>query len=194
MAHILNGKLLLDGTEPRSRPDRRVRRGAQFAIPQERDEDAVPGQFSLLMECSGYHAATQSGDDPRWIHYDGNTNSILERNIGQGLGMGAVFDPKTYESTLRIANLHRLEVLTHRLQPPVWPSDILGAIDQTKAQKGEVIFKTKCEGCHQDRLYALTDVQTDPMRANSFGQPVGGTPFPRRRGADPGRTEEARLR
>ncbi len=45
----------------------------------------------------------------QWIHYDGDTSSILERNIGQALGMGAVFDPKTYESTLRIGNLHKLE-------------------------------------------------------------------------------------
>jgi mono/diheme cytochrome c family protein len=113
-----------------------------------------------------------------WIHYDGNTNSILERNIGQALGMGAVFDPKTYESTLRIGNLHRLEVLTHKLHAPTWPADVLGAVDETKAQRGEQIFHEKCAGCHNNSLVAQVQVGTDPNRANSFGQPVGKTPFP----------------
>jgi mono/diheme cytochrome c family protein len=114
-----------------------------------------------------------------WIHYDGDTNSILERNIGQALGMGAVFDPNTYESTLRIGNLHRLEVLTHQLQPPKWPADVLGSIDEGKAQKGEQIFNEKCARCHQDKMFAQMQVGTDPNRANSFGQPVGKAPFPK---------------
>lgn len=115
----------------------------------------------------------------QWIHYDGNTNSILERNIGQALGMGAVFDPRNYESTLRIGNLHRLEVLTHKLQPPKWPADVLGSIDEAQAQKGEQIFNQKCAGCHQDNMLAQTQIGTDPNRANSFGQPVGKVPFPK---------------
>jgi len=93
----------------------------------------------------------RSGTDTVWIHFDGNTNSILERNIGQALGMGAVFDSKTYESTLRIASLHRLEVLTHKLKAPAWPADILGSIDATKAKAGEKIFNETCRGC--DRAY-----------------------------------------
>ena len=117
--------------------------------------------------------------DFAWIHYDGNTNSILERNIGQSLGMGAVFDPKTYESTLRIGNLHQLELLTHKLQPPKWPADVLGPIDEAQAQKGEQIFIQKCAGCHQDKLFAQMQIGTDPNRANSFGQPVGTIPFPK---------------
>ena len=139
-----------------------------------------PVSFPFLWNVPDTIQQREAGEEPRWIHYDGNTNSILERNIGQALGMGAVFDPKTYESSLRIGNLHRLEVLTHKLRPPAWPSDVLGPIDQAKAQKGEAIFKDKCEGCHQDKLYALAEVMTDPMRADSFGQPVGGHRFPRR--------------
>jgi hypothetical protein len=119
------------------------------------------------------------GKDTVWIHYDGNTNSVLERNIGQALGMGAVYDPKTYESTLRIENLHQLEVLMHKLQPPKWPADIFGPVDETKAKAGEQIFNDTCRGCHQNRLFELVDIGTDPQRANSFGQKVaGGVPFP----------------
>jgi hypothetical protein len=179
VAHVRNGKLLVDGTEPG--PGRIDAFGAarNLLFPKSAMKMQSPVSFPFLWGVPDTTQQRSANEEPRWIHYDGNTNSILERNIGQALGMGAVFDPKTFESTLRIGNLHRLEVLTHKLQPPAWPEQVLGAIDQAKAQKGEAIFKEKCEACHQDRLYALGDVETDPMRANSFGQPVTpGTPFP----------------
>jgi cytochrome c1 len=177
LAHIRNGKLLLDGTEPG--PGRIDAFGAarNLLFPKSAMKMQSPVSFPFLWDVPDTTQQQVAGEE-RWIHYDGNTNSILERNIGQALGMGAVFDPTTYESTLRIGNLHVLEVLTHKLQPPKWPEEVLGPIDQAKAQKGEAIFKEKCEGCHQDTLYALADVGTDPMRANSFGQPVGTAPFP----------------
>ncbi|MGA8580402.1 MAG: hypothetical protein WB579_17080, partial [Bryobacteraceae bacterium] len=170
--------LLVDGTEPG--PGRIDAFGAarNLLFPKSAMRMQSPVSFPFLWGVPDTTQQRAANEEPRWIHYDGNTNSILERNIGQALGMGAVFDPKTYESTLRIGNLHRLEVLTHKLQPPVWPSDVLGPIDQAKAQRGEAIFQDKCVGCHQDKLYALADVMTDPMRANSFGQPVGNRPFP----------------
>jgi hypothetical protein len=171
-------KLLLDGTEPG--PGRIDAFGAarNLLFPKNAIRMQSPVSFPFLWDVPD---TTQqlSGGDAVWIHYDGNTNSILERNIGQALGMGAVFDPKTYQSTLRITNLHRLEVLTHKLKPPAWPSSILGPVDQAKAQAGEKIFNDTCRDCHQNRLYALTDVATDPQRATSFGLPVaGGVPFP----------------
>jgi len=178
VAHVRNGKLLVDGTEPG--PGRIDAFGAarNLLFPKYAMKMQSPVSFPFIWNVPDTTQQRTPADDPRWIHYDGNTNSILERNIGQALGLGAVYAPNTYESTLRIANLHRLEVLTHKLQPPAWPADMLGAVDQAKAHKGEAIFKDKCEGCHQDKLYKLTDVATDPMRANSFGQPVGTTPFP----------------
>lgn len=177
LAYLKNGKLLIDGTEPG--PGRVDAFGAarNLLFPRYAVKMQSPVSFPFIWNVPdniGRKAA-----DFKWIHYDGDTNSILERNIGQALGMGAVFDPKTYESTLRIGNLHQLEVLTHKLQPPQWPADMLGAIDVAKAQKGEQIFKEKCAGCHQDRMFAQTQIGTDPNRANSFGQPVGGIPFPK---------------
>ena len=124
------------------------------------------------------NAGKPAGPSTVWIHYDGNTNSILERNIGQALGMGALFDPNTFESTLRIENLHRLEQLIHEIKPPKWPPDLLGPIDQAKAKSGEKIFSEYCLDCHRNRLYNLTDIGTDPRRASSFGQPVAGVSFP----------------
>ena len=178
LAHIRNGKLLVDGTEPG--PGRIDAFGAarNLLFPAYAMKMQSPVSFPFLWGVPDTTAQRSSKEETRWIHYDGNTNSILERNIGQALGLGAVFDPKTFESTLRIGNLHRLEVLTHKLQPPQWPANVFGPIDDAKARAGEQIFQDKCEGCHQDALFALADVGTDPNRAVSFGQLVGKDPFP----------------
>src|SRR5262249_54140041 len=45
-----------------------------------------------------------------WFHYDGNTPSVLQRNLGQALGVGAIFEDKTFSSTLRPIDSNRLEV------------------------------------------------------------------------------------
>lgn len=179
LAYLKNGRLLIDGTEPG--PGRVDAFGAarnllfpKYALKMQ-SPVSFPFIWSVPDNTRPHLAPAQMG----WIHYDGNTNSILERNIGQALGMGAVFDPNTYESTLRLENLHRLEVLTHQLQPPAWPADVLGPINEAKAKAGEQIFQEKCQGCHQDRLYKLVELATDPNRANSFGQPVAGQPFPK---------------
>ena len=177
LAHLQNGKLLVDGTVPG--PGRIDAFGAarNLLFPQYAVKMQSPVSFPFIWNVPDNIG--RKTEEFKWIHYDGNTNSILERNIGQALGMGAVFDPATYESTLRIGNLHQLEVLTHKLQPPKWPADVLGAIDETKAQKGEQIFNQKCAACHQDKMIAQMQVGTDPIRANSFGQAVGRTPFPK---------------
>ena len=177
LAYVKNGKLLVDGTEPG--PGRVDAFGAarNLLFPQYAMKMQSPVSFPFIWSVPDNigRKAAEFG----WIHYDGDTNSILERNIGQALGLGAVFDPKTYESTLRIGNLHRLEVLTHKLQPPEWPADVLGVIDEAKAQKGGQIFNQKCAGCHQNRIFPQMQIGTDPNRANSFGQPVGTVPFPK---------------
>ncbi len=177
LEYVNHGKLIVDGTEPG--PGRVDAFGAarNLLFSSQAVKMQSPVSFPFLWDVPDT-TQQRAGETARWIHYDGNTNSILERNIGQALGMGAVFDPKTYESTLRIANLHRLEVLIHKLQPPKWPADVLGPIDEAKAKTGEQIFKDTCQGCHQDRLYALVEIGTDPNRANSFGRAVGNKPFP----------------
>jgi len=176
-AHLQNGKLLVDGTAPG--PGRVDAFGAarNLLFPQYAVKMQSPVSFPFIWNVPDN--VGRKTEEFKWIHYDGNTNSILERNIGQALGMGAVYDPTTYESTLRIGNLHQLEVLTHKLQPPKWPTEVLGAIDENKAQQGEQIFNQQCLGCHQDKMFTQMQIGTDPNRANSFGQAVGGTPFPK---------------
>src|SRR2546427_1063705 len=54
-----------------------------------------------------------------WLQWGANMNSVMERNIGQSLGVGAVFDADTYATTSRLDNLHKLEHLVYTLAPPV---------------------------------------------------------------------------
>ena len=105
-----------------------------------------------------------------WYHYDGNTDSIVERNAGNARGLGFVYDPKSYASSLLPRSIHSAEATFWKTKPPVWPQQMLGAIDQGKAAKGEQIFKQTCAGCHVDKTFELVDlatIGTDPLRARS---------------------------
>jgi RoxA-like, cytochrome c-like len=127
-----------------------------------------------------------------WLQWSANTNSVMERNIGQALGVGAVFDPKTFSSTVRIDNLHQLENLAYKLQPPAWP-EFFPPIDAARAARGRTAFAKYCAACHETwksdgkmrvyQLFSLSEVGTDPMAALNFERLVqqadgSVTPFP----------------
>lgn len=127
-----------------------------------------------------------------WLQWGANTNSVIERNVGQALGVGAWVDTKTWDSSVRIDNLNELEHLTYRIKPPAWPASF-PPVDQAKADAGRTAFINRCAGCHetwtttptglrQYQLFALDRVKTDPSTAEAFEQPVttasGEVPFP----------------
>ncbi|GEM_PF-3539896 len=112
-----------------------------------------------------------------WLHYDGNTTSVIERNIGQALGLGAVFEPETFSSTVIPQNLNRLEVLAAKITPPAWPEKLFGKTDANMAARGKTLFDSHCVKCHppiepgkmaEDLLFPLDEVGTDPDRAVTF--------------------------
>jgi hypothetical protein len=124
-----------------------------------------------------------------WLQWGANTNSVMERNIGQALGVGALYDAK-YNSTVNIENLHRMEDFAYKLQPPAWP-DAFPAIDRARAERGRVLFWQHCAPCHEKwesdglmrtyQLHALDSVRTDPLVAIGFErlvQPSRGDPLP----------------
>jgi processive rubber oxygenase RoxA-like protein len=127
-----------------------------------------------------------------WLQWGANTNSVIERNIGQALGVGAWVDTKTWDSSVRIDNLNELEHLTYKITPPSWPASF-PPVDQAKADQGRALFTTHCATCHerwtttptglrQYQLFALDHVKTDPATATAFEAPVttstGDQPFP----------------
>lgn len=117
-----------------------------------------------------------------WLQWGANTNSVMERNIGQALGVGAIYDSK-YRSTVNIENLHQLEDFAYKLQPPVWP-DAFPAIDRARAESGRALFGKHCAPCHEKwvsdpdspmrtyQLHALDFVRTDPLVAIGFDRLV----------------------
>jgi hypothetical protein len=129
-----------------------------------------------------------------WFHWPSNTNSVMQRNIGEALGLGASFDPKTGDSTIDFYNLYQLEQLAYRTTPPAWPEDLLGKIDSAKADLGEKIYRGdgeyaqtgNCIGCHEQGakpspedpnlinypLIPLRTVQTDDQEVKNWIVPV----------------------
>jgi hypothetical protein len=116
-----------------------------------------------------------------WLQWGANTNSVMERNIGQALGVGAIFDARTGRSSVRLENLHRMEQLTYKLRPPPWPA-AFPPIDQARAARGKARFVEYCAPCHQSyetdgamriyKLFALQEVGTDPNTALNYEKPV----------------------
>lgn len=108
-----------------------------------------------------------------WLHWDANTTSVLERNIGQSLGLGAVLDRATFASTVSVLNLHRLEQLAKQIKPPRW-AEVAGPVDEGRAAQGAELFRAHCASCHASETESELDViLTDRKRAENFAEPVG---------------------
>jgi hypothetical protein len=130
-----------------------------------------------------------------WFQWGVNTNSVIERNIGQALGVGAVMEPdKGYSSTVRVDNLYAMERLQYKLSAPQWPADLFRAIDRARAERGRKVFDRTCALCHETygksgktgtlneyQLFPLDVVGTDPSTAINFERtvmtPEGPKPF-----------------
>lgn len=132
--------------------------------------------------------------DREWFHANANTNSVLERNILQSLGVGGVVDSEgadaTYVSTVNLANIHQLELTAQALLPPAWPSEV--PRDASLAARGQDVYRATCASCHEPTqnahgLYAsksvpLADIGTDPSHAVNFTAAVDGQTFVSRNG------------
>jgi len=119
-----------------------------------------------------------------WLQWGANMNSVMERNIGQSLGVGAVFDPDSFASTSRLDNLNTLEHLVYKLTRPEWPAGVFGAIDETKAARGAPIYDRQCANCHEKpfaitpsglvvyQLFTLRETGVSPLVAQNFDDTV----------------------
>jgi hypothetical protein len=126
-----------------------------------------------------------------WFHWDGNTNSFMERNIGQAIGLGAIADVETGASTVSPLNIHTLESLFSQLCPPKWPEEQFGPVDTASEpyRRGAALYVKHCANCHDRQqggqksregsiTYGLDEIGTDPLRATNFARTLeGGKPF-----------------
>lgn len=95
-------------------------------------------------------------DRQKWIFWTGVTNSMVERNMAQGIALLTDFDWPTFSSTIQIKKLEAVSKLARKIKPPVWPKTILGDIDPVLAEKGKAIYKDKCLKCHDPKASAQT--------------------------------------
>jgi hypothetical protein len=98
------------------------------------------------------------------LHWDGNNNSVDERNLSASLGAGVT--PVTIDH----ARLARVRDWIWTLPPPKYPFPI----DAVLAAKGEKLYAQRCgmchdfEGSHTGRVEPIAEIGTDPYRLNSY--------------------------
>ena len=100
-----------------------------------------------------------------WLHWDGNNDSVEERNKSAAIGAGA-----TPES-LDVAALKRIEDWILDLKPPAFPA---ARLRPPIVERGRQVYQTACASCHDlgsarvGQVVEIGDIKTDPERLNSF--------------------------
>ena len=133
-----------------------------------------------------------------WVLYNASVRQPLARNIVEALATGSPIDPRTFLSGdvnhgVLLDNVVQIHRALTKLESPSWPEDVLGKIDQAKADQGRVVFEQRCAACHSliDRsrhvplsgaastgatitipLVPLEVVGTDPRQAQNFATRV----------------------
>jgi hypothetical protein len=102
-----------------------------------------------------------------WLHWDGNNDSVEERNKSAAIGAGATPD------SLDLPSMARIENWILDLKPPEYPAS---RIDKSRLPEGRRVWEQACASCHSvespriGQVTTLADVGTDPERLNSFTQ------------------------
>ena len=98
------------------------------------------------------------------LHWDGNNNSVDERNLGAALGTGAT------PTSLDLDALQRVGTWLREFPAPKYPYPS----DQTLANQGEAIYQQKCADCHDfggsriGTVIPLKAIRTDPYRLHNY--------------------------
>jgi hypothetical protein len=108
-------------------------------------------------------------ENRRWVHWDGNTQSPIGRNLLASLGLGAPLIGKHGE--LDFAAVQRHTRLSEYIRAPRYPF----AIDRDAAKRGAAHYESRCASCHDGpegdrRLYSVSETGTEPQRAELFTQ------------------------
>ncbi|MGE0594533.1 MAG: cytochrome c [Vicinamibacterales bacterium] len=106
------------------------------------------------------------------LHWDGDNDSVDERNLSAALGAGVT--PVTVDHD----NLRRVRDWIWTLPAPRYPY----GVDQALAARGEPLYQQLCANCHADHRFrdgvvsgarvgqveAIETIGTDPYRLNSY--------------------------
>lgn len=122
-------------------------------------------------------------DKYEWLHWNANTNSVIQRSMGESIGVGATFDSDTLTTSVNVVNQMWMEREIQKIRPPQWPNQVFGAPDAAKVARGEKLYNKYCAKCHSPagvneqglivvHLFTLDEMKTDPMVAKNFDRPV----------------------
>ncbi len=147
-----------------------------LGIPQNRSEPSAPVSYPFIWGTGQSDVVQWTGFAPNYV-----PGGILIRNAGEVLGVfGGIDVPKDgekkwlkkgFKSSINIANLGTIEDWVNKLEPPAWPTGILGPIDIKLAAAGQVLYETHCQECHQivtpyqtyvSHLSQVSEIKTDP--------------------------------
>ncbi len=106
------------------------------------------------------------------MHWDGDNDSVDERNLSAGLGAGIT--PVTVDH----AGLKRVRDWIWTLPPPPYPYDV----DASLAARGATVYQQECLACHGDhrfkdgikagdrlgRVVDVSEIGTDRYRLDSY--------------------------
>jgi hypothetical protein len=108
--------------------------------------------------------------DGLWVHWDGNNDSVAERNFSAALGAGAT------PASLDLPRIERIRSWIWSLKPPAYPYDI----DHGLARTGRPLYEHHCAGCHEPggadfgKVSPAASVGTDPERTRAFDPAMAG--------------------
>jgi mono/diheme cytochrome c family protein len=127
-----------------------------FAMDMSRDDTIGTADFMTIWD--------EAAREGLWLHWDGNNNSIDERNLSAATGAGAT------PENLDLARIERVKRWIWTIKPPAYPYPI----DAEQARQGKVIYDDKCAECHDGhgarigQVVPLELIGTDPERAAAF--------------------------
>ena len=113
----------------------------------------------------------QAKREGMWLHWDGNNNSVDERNRSAAYGTGAT------PPTLDRPSLQRMKDFIWTNTPPPWPY----VLDAAKAARGEKIYADYCARCHGKnggdftgelvgQVTPIEKIRTDRHRLDSYSE------------------------
>jgi mono/diheme cytochrome c family protein len=122
-------------------------------------------------------------DRYEWLHWNANSNSVIQRSIGESIGVGATFNAETFVTSVNIVNQMLMERQIQKIRSPQWPAEVFGAPDEALVKRGAALYLQHCADCHTPagvneqgllvvKLYTLDELKTDPSAATNFDRPV----------------------
>lgn len=128
----------------------------QFNFPMENDHTIGTVDLPVI-----WHQRPREG---MWLHWDGNNNSVVERNKSAALGAGVT------PSSIDLKRIGRIEEWLLDFPAPKYPYPV----NEELAAKGETVYKRDCASCHAfdgantGKVSPIDEIGTDRERLDSY--------------------------